>query len=235
MNTIRTDAAAADGLAGLAALMGDRTRATVCLALLDGRAWTAGELARVCGVSAATMSRHLDLLTSGGLLAEQRQGRHRYVRFADAGAAEVVESLAAASHTPRPPTSYAAARVDEGLRRARTCYDHLAGRLGVAVLDGLEQTGYVERSAGLRLTDHGSRWLRRLGIDISEPRGGRRPIVRECLDWTERRSHLAGVVGADLFRVFVDEGWIRRGEQRLVLITEVGADALRRELGVTVE
>ena len=103
------------------------------------------------------------------------------------------------------------------------------------MLDGLELTGYVERSAGLRLTDRGSRWLRRIGIDISEPRVGRRPIVRECLDWTERRSHLAGVVGADLFRIFVDEGWIRRGEQRLVLITEVGADALRRELGVTVE
>lgn len=126
-----TDAAAVR-VAALAALLGEKTRASMCLHLLDGRAWTAGELAKATGVGAATASEHLDRLVSGGLLAEERQGRHRYVRLAGPEAAALVEQLAAASGPVPAPTGYSGVRAGERLANARTCYDHLAGRLGSA-------------------------------------------------------------------------------------------------------
>jgi DNA-binding transcriptional ArsR family regulator len=194
-------------LAAWARLLADGTRATVCLALLDGRAWTATELAKLAGVSAPTISEHLTMLVHGGLLSEVRQGRHRYVKLAGPQTAELLESLH--SLTPRRTeiaTSLAAASRRDAFARARTCYDHLAGRLAVALADAMTERGLLDWTAGVALTPAGARWLEELGIDSSPPRG--RPAVRSCLDVTERRPHLAGAVGAALCRLALDQRWV---------------------------
>lgn len=225
-------AASAVDVAALAALIGDATRASFCLALLDGRAWTAGELARLAGVSPATASEHLDRLVRGGLLAEERQGRHRYVRLAGTDAAHLVETLASGTRPKARPSSYSAVRASTGLAAARTCYDHLAGRLGVDLLDALDRRDHVSRTDGVVLTATGADWLGSLGIDVVGIRRASRPVVRLCLDWTERRSHLAGGVGAALATAMLDRDWIRRGDGRLILVTDAGRTALRQELGL---
>lgn len=147
----------APGLARLAALIADETRAACLLALLDGRAWTAGELARHAGVAASTLSEHLGKLVAGGLLAEERQGRHRYVRLADARVAQLVEDLAAqvAQDAVVRPRSLRAASAGSAMARGRTCYDHLAGRLGIAVTDALTERGLLRQDTGFALTDAG--------------------------------------------------------------------------------
>ncbi|MET0975303.1 MAG: winged helix-turn-helix domain-containing protein [Leifsonia sp.] len=223
-------ASGAAEVAALAALLGDRTRAAICLHLLDGRAWTAGELARATAVSPATTSEHLDRLVSGGLLTEERQGRHRYVRLSGPDAAHLVELLAAHARPGAVPASYAAVRSE--LAAGRTCYDHLAGRLGVDLLDALERRGVVSRVDGVALTAAGADRLADLGIDVDAIRGSRRPVARLCLDWTERRSHLAGGVGAALCAVFLDRGWIRRGSGRAIAVTDAGRGALFTEFGL---
>ncbi|NJC72398.1 helix-turn-helix transcriptional regulator [Planosporangium thailandense] len=222
-------------MAQLAGLLADGTRATFCLALLDGRAWTAGELARLAGVAPSTASAHLTHLVGGGLLAEERQGRHRYVRLADPGVAELIEDLAAYSpRVPVRPNSLRTANATAALAWARTCYDHLAGRLGVLLVDAMTDQGLLE--AGWGLSDHGLRWFADLGIDVAALRSPRRPLVRHCLDWTERRPHLAGAAGAALCRHFFDRGWVTRagGQRRAVRVTESGRAALHDVLGVPV-
>lgn len=227
-------------LAGLAGLLADGTRATICLALMDGRAWTASELARAAGVAASTATEHLNLLVSGGLLTEVRQGRHRYVRLAD-DAAELVELLAAAAPSEAasgsgpgsgpPVRSLTAAHRRRALAAARTCYDHLAGALGVAVTDAMTARGLISWDRGLTLTDDGDRWLSTLAG--AWPPASRRPLVRSCLDWTERRPHLAGAAGAALCSHAVDAGWVVRSRRsRALRITDLGRAALRDQLGV---
>lgn len=226
----------AEGVAALAALLGDRTRAAICLTLLDGRAWTAGELARTTGVTAPTASEHLDRLVSGGLLVEERQGRHRYVRIAGPEAAHLVETLSTHARPAAAAGSYRAVRAEAQLAAARTCYDHLAGRLGVDLLDGLGRNGLVERGDGIVLTAAGADWLGGLGADVAGMRAGRRPIVRLCLDWTERRSHLAGSAGAAIASAFLERSWIERIDgSRAVRVTDAGARALADTLGVLSE
>ncbi|MGC4892596.1 ArsR/SmtB family transcription factor [Micromonospora sp. DT31] len=225
----------ADGrtLAGFAALLADPTRAGFCLALLDGRAWTAGELARTAGVAASTASDHLTRLVRGGLLAEERQGRHRYVRLADPAVAQLVEDLAGRAPAPAtPPRTLRAASTGAALAYARTCYDHLAGRLGVLLHDALLARGVLDRSGGLALTPTGVSWLADLGVPVEPLRAGRRPLVRDCLDWTERRPHLAGALGAALCGRFLDLGWTARGGGRAVRLTSPGRDALAEVLAL---
>lgn len=233
-DTLGTNTRAPD-LAALAGLLADTTRAEFCLALLDGRAWTAGELARHAGVAASTATEHLNLLTAGGLLAEERQGRHRYVRLAGEEAAELVERLAAlAPRRAEPARTLSSANRDRALARGRTCYDHLAGTLGVAITDAMTDRGLLSWDAGLALTGEGSHWLAGLGITV--PRPTRRPPVRSCLDWTERRPHLAGSVGAALCELAFSSGWIRRiGSGRAVALTEPGSRALGAQLGIALE
>ena len=205
----------ATALARLAALFADETRAACLLALLDGRAWTASELARHAGVAASTLSEHLGRLVAGGLLAEERQGRHRYVRLADARVAQLLEDLAAqvSPGTAVRPRTLRESSAGSAMARGRTCYDHLAGRLSIAV------------------TDAGLAWFASAGIGLE--RRGRRPLARACLDWTERRPHLAGVAGAALCRHALDTGWcVRIGSERAVKVTEIGERALRELLGV---
>lgn len=219
-------------LASWAALLADRTRAAICLALLDGRAWTVTELARYAGVAVSTASEHIGQLVDGGLLAPRRQGRHRYLRLADPDVAAIIEAVtAAAGHRPAPVRSLAGHSRRRALAHARTCYDHLAGALGVAIADAMTRRALLTWEHGLALTPAGSRWLGAVGVDI-EP-VGRRPYLRSCLDWTERRPHVAGTVGAALCRHAFDAGWIRRiGTTRAVAVTDVGRDALARHLGV---
>jgi DNA-binding transcriptional ArsR family regulator len=190
-------------------MLADSTRATVCLALLDERAWTATELAKLAGVSRPTISEHLNLLVDGGLLSEVRQGRHRYVKLAGPETAELLEGLAAlAPRRPTAATSLAGASKRDAFARARTCYDHFAGRLGVALTDAMTERGLLDWSEGVALTPEGNAWLDELGI-VVEPRRGR-PAVRSCLDVTERRPHLAGAVGAAMCAHALRQGWVTR-------------------------
>ncbi|WP_189931299.1 ArsR/SmtB family transcription factor [Streptomyces aurantiogriseus] len=218
-------------LAALAGLLADRTRAAMCLALLDGRTWTATELARHTGVAASTATAHLNRLVAGGLLEEERRGRHRHVRLADADTAEMIESLA--SHAPLRPAhvrSLRDAHRHRSLTHARTCFDHLAGTVAVAITDALSDRHLLTWDYGPTLTPEGKDWLRHEGI--ADHRDNR-AHVRTCLDWTERRPHLAGAVGAALFRHALERGWmVRRGTTRIVTVTEEGRRALRERLGV---
>ncbi|WP_042374446.1 ArsR/SmtB family transcription factor [Streptacidiphilus neutrinimicus] len=234
----------AQPLARLAGLLADPTRAAMCLALLDGRAWTAGELAHHVGVVASTASEQLSRLVAGGLLVEERQGRHRYVRLAGPGTATLVEDLAAFAQT-QPGSSATAAPAPRNLREsvrrsaeahARTCYDHLAGRVGVAVADSLLARGVVSDDAGLAVTVPGRAWLAGLGIDVEGARHGRRPLVRSCLDWTERRPHLAGVLGSALRSHAMDARWLEPvGTGRALRVTADGAEALRDLFGISLD
>ncbi|NML54496.1 helix-turn-helix transcriptional regulator [Streptomyces sp. R302] len=223
----------ASELAAFAALFAEESRAAMVLALLDGRAWTAGELARHARVAPSTATEHLGKLVAGGVLAEERQGRHRYVRLAGPGMAQLVEELAALAGPGADPAprSLAAASAGRAMARGRTCYDHLAGRLGIAVTDALTARGLLRQDTGFALTDQGLEWFAGLGIPLVPK--GRRPLARACLDWTERRPHLAGLAGAALCAHALDSGWcVRIGSERAVKVTPAGERALRRELGI---
>ena len=227
---------AAPRLAALAALLADETRARFCLALLDGRAWTAGELARHAGVAPSTASEHLGKMVSGGLLAQERQGRHRYLRLADDRTAHLVEELAAQvvpGRDAHPPTLRAAS-ANNALARGRTCYDHLAGRLGITITQAMTVRGLLRQDTGFALTDAGLDWFGELGITLKSTT--RRPLVRSCLDWTERRPHLAGTAGAALCRHALESGWcVRIGSGRAVRATPGGERELSRLLGIDAE
>ncbi|GLY53874.1 transcriptional regulator [Lentzea sp. NBRC 102530] len=214
-----------EALVQVASLLADNTRAALCGALLDGRAWTARELAQHAGVAASTVSEHLTRLVEGGLLVEHRQGRHRYVALAGPHVAELLESMAAFAGPRVPPRGLRAAAVSEAMARGRTCYDHLAGRLGIALKTGLVDLGVV--NAELAISEPGTVWLKELGF---EP--GKRVLSRACLDWTERVPHLAGAAGAFLCGTFFERGWVRRiGTSRAVLLTPEGEQGWR-DLGL---
>lgn len=225
----------ASDLSSLAALLADETRAAMCLALLDGRAWTAGELAAHARVAPSTATEHLHRLIGGGLLVERRQGRHRYVQLAGASVAQLLEDLAARiEHRPASPRGLRAVTANSALRRGRTCYDHLAGRLGVAVTDAMTRAGLLDQTGGFALTTAGLAWLTdTLGLSPEDLRPNKRPLARGCLDWTERRQHLAGLAGAKLCETFLGNDWVVRiGSGRAVRLTPNGKAALRDLLGL---
>jgi DNA-binding transcriptional ArsR family regulator len=223
---------APESVARFAALLADRSRAAMCLALMDGRAWTAGELAQHAGIAAPTASEHLTQLVSAGVLAEERQGRHRYLRLAGPEIAQLIEDLAAAAGQPAPTRSLRAVRAAADLAAARTCYDHLAGTLGVWLFEAMVARGLLSTVDGLALTTAGRSWF----IDLAGPEALRpprsRPLVRSCLDWTERKPHLAGALGAMLQRQLVSRSWVRpcRGS-RAVRVTPEGELAIAELLG----
>ncbi|WP_236024923.1 ArsR/SmtB family transcription factor [Arenibaculum pallidiluteum] len=222
-----------NALASVAALIGDVARANILLALMDGRALTAGELAWHAGVSASTTSGHLAKLADAGLLDVERQGRHRYYRLAGADVARAVEALMAAAaagprrHRPCGPR-------DEAMRLARTCYDHLAGRLGTALTDALVAREHLVIADGLGLvTASGEEFLAGFGIDPSVLAPGRRPACRTCLDWSERRPHLAGRLGSALRHRCLELGWIAPvPHSRAVAITAPGRRGFAAEFGI---
>lgn len=226
--------------AEIAALAGDPARASMLHALMDGRALTASELAAVAGVAPATASGHLARLLDAGLLAVEKQGRHRYYRLASAMVAQMVESLMQVASALSPPRRVATGPRDAALRTARTCYDHIAGQLGVALADGLVAAGHVDLSAdGGLVTDQGVAFLSELGIDLSSEASGRRTtraLCRPCLDWSERRPHLAGRLGAALFETSLAVGWVRKREgSRALAVTRKGEAAYRERFGIVLE
>ncbi|MEV7971992.1 helix-turn-helix domain-containing protein [Cellulomonas sp. NPDC089187] len=209
----------------VAGALADRTRAAVCMLLMDGRAWTASELARRTDVARSTMTEHLHRLVDSGLLTEEHQGRHRYVRLSGPDAAALIETLCGWSPTPELASTH---RAPPGWEHARTCYDHLAGRLGVSLHRALLQAGRLSVD-GPTLTAAGRDWLDTLGIDLPT---GSRPEARACVDWTERRPHLAGSLGAALLRHACDHSWLARREGRRLVVTRTGHDGLHRVYGI---
>jgi DNA-binding transcriptional ArsR family regulator len=208
-------------MASIAALLGDPARANILTALMDGRALTAKELAFAAHVSPSTTSGHLARLTDAELLVMEQQGRHRYFRLASPLVGHMLEAvMAVAGPEPRPGPTW---RGGEALRTARTCYDHLAGRLGVALADALTQAGHVTLTHdGGEVTDRGRAFLHEFG---AEPAAGKRVFCRPCLDWSERRPHIAGRLGAALATRCLELGWIaRQRDSRAVTITAAGAD-----------
>jgi len=194
----------------IAALLGDPARANMLSALMAGQALTAGELAREAGVTPQTASAHLAKLEDGGLLTRRHQGRHNYFALAGPDVAEALEQLTTLAdrvgHTRTRPGPR-----DPQMRRARVCYDHLAGDAGVALLDGLVAKGrMIDEDGSLRLTDQGHAFAREFGVCLEAH--GRRPLCKACLDWSVRRSHLAGILGAGLLSRIYDLGWARRIE-----------------------
>jgi len=223
-------------LAEIGALVGEPARAAMLMALMDGRALTAGELAHCAGVTAQTASSHLARLNAASLLKVERQGRHRYHRLASPAVARMLEGLLelAASSAP-PPRPVVTGPRDMAMRQARTCYDHFAGGLGVAITDALVAKGVLEfdDEAGLVSPD-GIAFLAGLGLAIgSGARRSSRPVCRPCLDWSERRPHVAGQVGAAICRHFFEHGYVRRIDgSRALRVTPPGRTALRRMFGV---
>ena len=222
--------------AEVASLVGDPARASMLHALLDGRALTASELASVSGITPQTASGHLARLTEAGLMTVVKQGRHRYHRLASASVAQMMESImcvAAGAEAPLPPRT---GPRDAALRVARTCYDHLAGALAVALADAMVAKGLVELGddAGV-VTERGAVFIAKLGLDDPSS-GSKRVFCRPCLDWSERRPHLAGRVGSALRHQSFERGWIRRiGDSRAITVTTSGQQAFRQHFGIRTE
>jgi DNA-binding transcriptional ArsR family regulator len=213
-------------------MIGDPTRAAMLGALLGGEALPAGELARRAGIAPATATSHLARLVEHGLLVRRRSGRHRYFTLASADVAAALEALGRI--TPSRRDAAATDQAPNGsIRFARTCYDHLAGVLGVKVTERLLDRGFIAGSDSYEVTDAGGSWLGSLGVDIDLLRRSRRVIARPCLDWTERRDHLAGGAGAAIATIMLDRRWITRVEgSRAVRLTLRGREGLLRTLGL---
>lgn len=221
-------------LSSAAFLIADSARAAMLMALADGRAKPAGELAYAAGVTAQTASSHLAKLLAGGLIDVEVEGRHRYYRLAGpqvAQALEILASIAPAGGVRLKPHS----REAERLRLARCCYDHLAGQVGVAVTQGLQAHGYLQAAPEKQfvLTPEGAGWFARTGLDVAAIAPTRRGLARQCLDWTERQHHLAGPLGVQFLRLLCAKGWMRRSKaSRRIEITPAGWIWLKQEFGM---
>lgn len=221
-------------LAGTAALIGDPTRAAFLFALLQGGALPATELAHRARTSPQAASAHFHKLVDGGLLTVSAAGRQRLYRLAGHHVAQAIETLVSIA-PPAPVVSLTQSLAMERLRAGRTCYDHLAGRLGVAVTHSLVSRGALRADGpGFDVTVRGEHFFQELGIDVHELRRGRRELARACTDWTERRPHLAGSLGKALLDRFVANTWIARPNgDRSVQLTDRGRRAVGRLFGVT--
>ncbi len=219
-------------IARIASLIGDPARANMLAALIDGRALTASELAAEAGVTKQTASSHLARLNDGGLLAFEAQGRHRYFRLASEDVGQALESLMALSDATGGKRTRTGPR-DPALRHARACYNHLAGELGVLAYGGLVKRRWLKLSEdGLALTPSGARAMTDFGVDIDALANQRRPLCRPCLDWSERRHHLAGSLGVALLSRMTDLKWAKREKNsRIVRFTQQGERALVDWLG----
>jgi DNA-binding transcriptional ArsR family regulator len=219
-------------LAAVAALVGDTARARMLDALSDGRALTAGELAYLAGITPPTASVHLARLVDGGLLTMLRQGRHRYYRLASSRVGDMIEQIMLVAAVDGPPRHRPRGPRDDDFAMARSCYSHLAGRLGVAIADAMAGADYVvlDDDAGA-VTPKGTQFLTTLGIDTA--RTGQSVFCRPCLDRTERRPHLAGALGTKLSRLCFEQGWIERmRDSRTIRITPSGVSGLRATFGI---
>jgi DNA-binding transcriptional ArsR family regulator len=223
-------------IASPAALIGDPSRAAMLQALQDGRAHPAGALAWAAGLTAQAASNHLAKLVDGGLVSVEREGRHRYYRLANAEVAHALEALAVLA-APVRSLEQPRSREARALRDGRCCYGHLAGRLGIAVTDALVARGVLCPADGklYAVSAEGRAWFEDLGLDLAAPRS-KRGAARQCLDWTERRHHLAGPLGVGLLSRMVALGWIETlAGSRAARLTTLGREELRQRLGVDLE
>jgi len=228
-----------DGLANAARLLAEPARAAMLLKLMGGRAVPAGELALAAHISPQTASEHLAQLAEAGFVTAQRQGRHRYYELANEEVAYAVESLLMLSSPHHSGSCARAAGPALGtLQHARTCYSHLAGWLGVAIADALQREGYLTAANGraFAVTDQGRSWFEQRGITIPRAPGvANLKVARQCLDWTERRPHLAGTLGVAMYKRFAELGWIaplRRS--RALRVTLEGREAFSKHLRIAV-
>lgn len=220
----------------VASLLADPARVSILLALSDGREVAAGELALVAGVTAATASFHLAKLRSAGLIGLRRQGRHQLYRLASPELVQALEALAVLAPESAPRT-YRQARIGRAVRAGRTCYDHLAGRLGVCLTRALLDRGALRLAAAeFDVTPAGEQLLGEMGIDLAAVRGRRRAFAPACLDWSEREPHVAGALGAALLTRLFDLGWIQRmPASRAVEVTFAGRRGFHRTFGIAAD
>ena len=215
-------------IAPIAALAGDPARANMLAALIGGKALTAGELAREAGVTAQTASSHLARLAEGGLIDGIRQGRHRYFRLSGSDVAEMLEKMMGVAERAGHTRTRTGPKAPE-LRKARVCYDHLAGEMGVALFDNLVRVRFIIAGDEPRLTRRGEEFARDFGIDLEALSRERRPLCKSCLDWSMRRHHLAGSLGAAMLDRFTDLKWARRDRSsRAVLFSPQGERGFQR-------
>ncbi|WP_433255968.1 ArsR/SmtB family transcription factor [Streptosporangium sp. CA-135522] len=223
-------------IAAVAGLLGDRTRATMVKSLVADRAMPASELAALAGVSRPTASEHLARLVESGIVTVERCGRHAYYRLAGPEVADALEALAVLAPI-HPPRSLRSSHHLDNLRHARTCYDHVAGRVGVAIADVLQSRGLVKRTAQTLELDV-PLWQdqRPLEIDCRPWLKGRRPAIRACVDWSERRHHVAGGLASAITGRLFELGWIMRPREgeRVVKVTDEGVDGLVQTFGLSV-
>jgi DNA-binding transcriptional ArsR family regulator len=222
-------------IAEVAALVGDPARANMLCALLGGRALTATELAFAAGVSPQTTSGHLGKLSAARLVTLMKQGRHRYYRLAGPQVGQMLESIMSVALTG-PPRFQPKSKLDEKLRHARTCYDHIAGVLGVSLAEQLTEREFVVLTdEGGEVTPSGVEFFGKLGVDLSAARGKRRTFCRPCLDWTERRPHIGGAVGAALAHRCFELKWIERvHDSRALTVTPAGRRGLYEALSLSI-
>jgi DNA-binding transcriptional ArsR family regulator len=220
-------------LAWIASLLGDPARSRILLALMDGRARTAKELAFLARIAAPTASAHLGKLLGSSLVAVEPQRRHRYFRLASAEVGQLIKALAIVAGEATPSTAWRS-RANESLAAARTCYDHLAGRLGVAIADALQARGdLVLAGGGGALTLSGRAFMGSLGIDLDRFGATRRVLCRPCLDRTERRFHLAGSVGAAICAHCLEQGWVwRMRDSRALIVSAEGRERFAAVFGI---
>jgi DNA-binding transcriptional ArsR family regulator len=227
-------------LASVGQLIGEPSRAAMLIALLDGRALTAGELASVAGITPQTASGHLAALLQARLLMVATQGRHRYYQLATAEVAELLERMLGVAVLRGLQSELRPVRTgprDSALRRARTCYDHMAGGVAVAVLDSLVDRGYGQCSRdGATITPGGMAFFEGLGVrppaGVDTADGA--ALCRPCMDWSERRFHLAGEVGRNLLQAFLDNHWVRpQAGSRVLVVTHAGSAMLDHHFGIT--
>jgi len=220
-------------IVGIAALIGDHARAAVLTALMADRALTATELAGIASVTKQTISAHLAKLVDAGLVAVDSQGRHRYFRLADRDVAHLLESLMGVAFRTGAVHARSSPR-EPALRKARVCYDHLAGEVGVRIYERLSERGaLVPRGEDLELSSTGERMFATLGIDTQALASQKRAFCRACLDWSERRYHLAGALGAALLARFVELKWAKRArDSRVLTVTATGERELAKVFGV---
>ncbi len=228
---------AAANLVEVAALVGDTARATMLAALMGGQSLTGTELAFLARVSRPTASEHLTKLVDARLLSVTRKRRFAYYRIASPLVAQMLESIMAAAAIEVPPRHQPRSAADEALRFARTCYDHLAGTVGVAIADALSASGHIILTDdGGELTDSGARFLARFGATLTPKGNSRRIYCRPCLDWSERRHHVAGFVGAEICRCCLERGWlIRMRDTRALRLTPEGRAGLADVFGVKLD
>lgn len=223
-----------DQFSKIAALIGDAVRAKILWALMDKRAYTATELAIYADTTPQNISMHLNKLVKADLLTVESQGRHKYYNFSRADVPYAIEALA--SLMPKPEVKKHDAAEEKPIRFCRSCYDHLAGKVGVLLTEGLLKLHFIIKSEhGFDVTAEGKKWFNDLGIAVEQLKMQKRWFARPCLDWSERRHHLAGSLGAALLNQMIAAGWLRRLQgTRIIMVTRKGEEAFLKHFNIDV-